>query len=446
MQSNFPYYSDYECYSKAVHRSGAGPSDTQGSSAHGRHCRDASRRLEGPGANALLDEPILPTLLRLTLPNLAAMLVTALVAIAETVYVGVLGTTPLAALALVFPMVMLMQMLSAGSMGGGVSSAISRALGAGDLKRAEALAVHALLIGAGAGAVFSVLFLAFGAPIFGALGGTDAVLAEALAYANVALAGAIVIWLVNTLASIVRGAGNMRVPSLALLAASLLQIVLGGTLGLGLGPVPRLGLAGVAAGLVIAYGLGALFLLWYLRSGRARITLAFGGARIEREMFLDILKVGAVASFSPLQSVLTVLILTRLVAGFGTDALAGYGIGARLEFLLVPIVFAVGVASVPMVGMAIGAGDVPRARRVAWTAGAVAAPWLVPSAWSWRRRRSCGLASSRRIPAWSRRPTSTCAGRGRGSPSWASAWPSTSPRRARAGCSPRWRLVPCVWW
>jgi len=324
-------------------------------------------------ANALLDAPILPTLLKLTAPNLAAMLVTAMVAIAETVYVGILGTTPLAAIALVFPMIMLMQMLSAGSMGGGVSSAISRALGAGDIARAQSLAVHALVIGAGAGAVFSVVFLAFGGMIFRGLGASGAVVAEALAYANVALAGTIVIWLINTLASIVRGTGNMRVPSLTLLAASLIQIVLGGSLGLGVGPIPRLGLAGVAAGLVIAYGLGALFLLWFLHSGRARIALALGGAGIEREMFLDILKVGAVASFSPLQSVLTVLILTRLVAGFGTEALAGYGIGARLEFLLVPIVFAVGVACVPMVGMAIGAGDVARARRVAWTAGAVAA-------------------------------------------------------------------------
>jgi putative MATE family efflux protein len=324
-------------------------------------------------ANALVDAPILPTLLRLTAPNLAAMLVTALVVIAETAYVGILGTTPLAAIALVFPMIMLMQMLSAGSMGGGVSSAISRALGAGDVGRAQALAVHAMAIGVAAGALLSVLFVAFGAPIFRALGGSGAVLADALAYANVALAGTIAIWLVNTLASIVRGTGNMRVPSLTLLAASLVQIVLGGTLGLGLGPVPRIGLAGVAAGLVIAYGLGALYLLWFLRSGRARITLSFSGARIEREMFLDILRVGAVASLSPLQTVVTVLILTRLVAGFGTEALAGYGIGARLEFLLVPIVFALGVACVPMVGMAIGARDVARARRVAWTAGAVAA-------------------------------------------------------------------------
>jgi len=91
----------------------------------------------------LVSGPILPALLRLTLPNLAAMLVLALVSIFETVYVGILGTTPLAAIALVFPLIMLMQMLSAGAMGGGVSSAISRALGAGDLARAEALALHA---------------------------------------------------------------------------------------------------------------------------------------------------------------------------------------------------------------------------------------------------------------------------------------------------------------
>jgi putative MATE family efflux protein len=323
-------------------------------------------------AKALLCEPILPTLLRLTLPNLAAMLVTALVAICETAYVGILGTTELAAIALVFPMVMLMQMLSAGAMGGGVSSAISRALGAGAEARAEALARHAVAIGALAGLCFSATFLAFGSPLLRALGGRGPVLKEALAYANIALTGAVLTWLLNTLASIIRGTGNMRVPSLALLAASSLQIGLGGTLGLGLGPFPRLGLAGVATGLIAASASSTLFLLWFLCSGRARVTLTLGGVPLRREMFFDILKVGAVSAVGPLQVVLTVLILTRLVAGFGTAALAGYGIGARLEFLLVPIVFAIGVAGVPMVGMAIGAGNVGRARRVAWTAAGVA--------------------------------------------------------------------------
>jgi putative MATE family efflux protein len=332
----------------------------------------SAARVEG----ALVTGPILLSLLQLTLPNLAAMLVVALVAIFETVYVGILGTTPLAAIALVFPLIMLMQMLSAGAMGGGVSSAISRALGAGDLVRAEALALHAVVIGAAAGLAFSAIFVAFGTPILRMLGGAGAVFGEALVYSNIALAGAILTWLVNTFASVLRGTGNMRVPALTLLAASGLQIVLGGGLGLGIGPIPRFGLAGVATGLIVAYALAALFLFWFLRSGRGRLRLKFGAATLQREMFFDILKVGTVSSLNSFQVVLTVLILTRLAAGFGTEVLAGYGIGARLEFLLIPIVFAVGVASVPMVGMAMGARDIARARRVAWIAAGVAAGML----------------------------------------------------------------------
>src|SRR3954468_1784421 len=86
--------------------------------------------------NYLLTSPILPTLLKLALPNAIAMFGTALVAVAETSYIGRLGVEPLAGIALVFPFVMLTQMMSAGAMGGGVSSAVSRALGSGDRERA----------------------------------------------------------------------------------------------------------------------------------------------------------------------------------------------------------------------------------------------------------------------------------------------------------------------
>jgi Na+-driven multidrug efflux pump len=86
-------------------------------------------------------------------------------------------------------------------------------------------------------------------------------------------------------------------------------------------------------------------------------------------MLADILKVGAISCFSPLQSVLTISIFTHLLAGFGTEILAGYGIGARLEFMLTSLAFAVGIASVPMIGMAIGAERVARARQVALIAG-----------------------------------------------------------------------------
>ena len=339
----------------------------------------------------LLSGPILPTLLRFALPNMAAMLATALAAIAETGFVGSMGVSSLAGMALVFPMVMLQQMLSAGAMGGGVSSAVSRALGAGDTARANALAVHAMWIGLAAGLLSTAAMLAFGPALYALLGGHGEALAQAVAYSNVAFLGAVGIWLLNTCASVIRGSGNMRVPSATLLVVAAAQVLVGGACGLGWFGLPRGGMAGLALGQVVAYLGGGLFLLAYLRGGRARLKLAFAVTPLQGELLRDILRVGAVACLAPLQTVLTILVLTGLVAHFGADALAGYGIGTRLEFLLVPIAFAVGVASVPLVGMAIGAGDVARARRVAWTAAAVALVGLglmgvvlalLPGAWS----------------------------------------------------------------
>jgi putative MATE family efflux protein len=310
------------------------------------------------------------------LPNMLAMLATALAAIAETAYVGSLGTASLAAMALVFPMVMLQTMLSGGAMGGGISSAVSRALGAGQPERANALAVHAMWIGVAAGVVFMVLMLLFAPSLFAALGGQGEALKQAVIYANVAFLGSIFTWLVNTFSSVIRGAGNMRVPSATLLMVAVIQVLVGGALGLGWGPFTRLGMAGVAAGQVVANGLGAACLLVYLQSGKARVNLRLRQTPLQWPLARDILRVGAVACISPFQTVITILILTRLVSQFGTDALAGYGIGTRLEFLLVPIAFAVGVASVPLVGMAIGAGQVARARQAAWTAATLAAGLL----------------------------------------------------------------------
>jgi putative MATE family efflux protein len=320
--------------------------------------------------NGLLTAPILPTLLKLALPNSIAMFGSTLVAVAETSYIGRLGTEPLAGIALVFPFVMLTQMMSAGAMGGGVSSAISRALGAGNRDRAATLALHAAMIGACAGLFFTVMMLGFGRDFYSLLGGRGGVLEQSMQYSQVLFSGAISIWLVNTLASVVRGTGDMRLPSAVLIGTAIVQIAVGGGLGLGLFGLPKLGMRGVAAGQLTAFTLGAIYLAWYLASGRSRLKLNFAALKFQRDMFFDILKVGAISCLSPLQTVLTILIFTKILASFGTVTLAGYGMGSRLEFLLVPIAFAFGVASVPMVGMAIGAGLVTRARQVAWTAGA----------------------------------------------------------------------------
>jgi len=317
--------------------------------------------------------PILSTLLRLSAPNVLAMLMQVLVGIAETIYIGRLGTTPLAAMALVFPFLMLAQQLSAGAMGGGVSSAVSRALGAADLPRANTLALHAMAIGGLLGLIFTALMLMLGPVFYELLGGRGAVLDEAIRYSNVLFFSALLIWLSNTLASVLRGTGNMRIPSIGIFGAAVLQILLGGVLALGAGPIPSFGMVGVAYAYIVANALSVGFFMWYLFKGHSRLNLTLRTFSLQREMFTDILKVGAVSMISPLQSVLTIVIFTGFVARLGVLPLAGYSIGQRLEFLLIPISFGIGVASVPMVGMAVGARKIDRARSVAWTAGSASA-------------------------------------------------------------------------
>jgi putative MATE family efflux protein len=322
-----------------------------------------------PLKNALIDAPILSTLLRLAWPNVIALSAGTCVVIAETSYIGRIGVEPLAAMALVFPFVILTMTMSGGAMGGGVASAIARALGSGDVDRASTLASHALLIGLIFGLTFTVGILTFGPALLEVLGGRGEVLAHAMAYMQVFFSGAVLPWLMNSMAGVLRGTGNMKLPSLMILGAAVLQIICGGALGLGIGPIPQFGMRGVAAGALIAFSASIAVMTWYLFSGRARVAPKIAGLKIQWTMLADILKVGIISCFSPLQSVLTVSIFTHLLARFGTEVLAGYGIGARLEFMLTSLAFSFGIASVPMVGMAIGATRIARARKVALTAG-----------------------------------------------------------------------------
>ncbi len=325
----------------------------------------------------LLEGPIGPTLARLAAPNVIAMFVMAAMSIAEGFFAGQLGVTALAGLALVFPLVMLTQMMSAGAMGGAISSAIARALGGqGGAARTGGLALAAWMIAAAAAAFFAVLMALWGQSVFEALGGGEGAVAAALAYAAVFFPGCIALWLCHSSLSIMRGAGDMLTPSLFLLGVSLASIPLAGALALGWGPFPALGMAGLAAGPVAAYGVGAVLAVVYILAGRSGIAFGAGRARFERSMFADILRVGLTASLNAVQTVLTIVLMVGLVGRHGQDALAGYGLGARLEFLMVPIVFGIGSAMTAMVGANIGAGARQRALRIGWT-GASAAALLV---------------------------------------------------------------------
>ena len=167
-----------------------------------------------PSAERFLSAPIIPTLLRLSAPGLLLVVFQSLVSVGDTYFIGRLGTAPLAGLALVFPLIMLLQMTSAGAMGGGVSSAIARALGAGNAAAARRLVVHALVIASAMGIAFTLLILLFGRSLYGLLGGRGEILDHALAYSNTLFAGAIVVWIANTLSSVLHNNGNILLPTL----------------------------------------------------------------------------------------------------------------------------------------------------------------------------------------------------------------------------------------
>ncbi len=286
-----------------------------------------------PATRRLLDGPIAPTLLRLAAPNVIMLVAQVAISVLEAYYVGWLGADALAGVSVTFPLVMLMQTMSAGGMGGGVASAVARALGAG--RRADASTA-------------------------------------ALAYSNVIFAGAAAVWLFNILASAVRGTGNMLLPAGVVLGGSPFLVSLSPALIFGWGPFPRLGVTGAALAVVSYYVAGALVLFAYLASGRSLVRLA-PTLRFERELFAQILRVGAPSLVNNVMTNLTVVLLTALVGPFGTFALAGYGMGVRLEYLLIPLVFGFGSALVTMVGTNFGAGQAARARRVAWTGALIAA-------------------------------------------------------------------------
>jgi len=315
----------------------------------------------------LLEGRILPTLLRLSAPNVLNLLAIAGMITFDGLFLGRLGADALAGVSLAFPFVMLMQHTAASGMGGGVSSAIARALGAGKRDMADALVFHTFVLALGLGAVFSAVLLLAAPIVFGAMGGQGAVLSAAMDYANVAFFAAISICMLNLLGSAVRGTGNMALPAGVIVGSVLGHIVVSPLLIFGFGRIPGLGPAGAGWGLMMSFAVGGLMLFAYLRSPRSLVRLRFGGASLQWSLFADILKVGVPGLINVVITNLSVVVLTGIAGQLGQETALGYALGARLEYILIPLAFGFGTAIVAMVGTNWGGKQYQRAHRAAWT-------------------------------------------------------------------------------
>ena len=293
-------------------------------------------------SHPLLTAPIGPSLLKLAGPTTAVMVAQTFVAIAETFIFGRLGTPALAGFALVFPFMMMMTMMAAGGMGGGVAAAMARALGGGRIDDARALVLHALVLGAGLALLFTLLAWTAAPALYRLLGGEGQALDNALAYSHVLFSGSLVIWANFFLSALLRGGGDAATPGRYMLFSSLAQVPLSYVLALGIGDWPGLGMAGPAVSSLLTSTVSALLQARALWRGKLGFVPALRGIPLQGRLFWDILRVGLIASFSAFTANLTAMVVTGLVGRFGVAALAGYGIGVRLEFMLVPLAFGIG--------------------------------------------------------------------------------------------------------
>jgi len=325
-----------------------------------------------PRTRLLLEAPVGPTILRLALPNVVVMVVQASIGLIETYFVAKLGLDALAGMALVFPLFMLLQMVSAGAMGGGILSAVARALGAGHRDRANELVWYAVAITIGFGALTTAAALLYGPKLYALMGGRDGSLAAATTYSVLVFAGAIPLWLFNSFAAIIRGTGNMFFPAVVTTAGALILVPLSPLLIFGLGPFPQLGIAGGAVAVLLYYVIGCAIFAFYLWSGRGVLKPSLVPPKFVWAPMRDILRVGLTSSIVSLSTNVAIATATGLAGLVGPAAVAGYGTGARLEYLLVPLVFGLGAPVAAMVGTSIGAGRRDRALKVAWTGAAIA--------------------------------------------------------------------------
>jgi len=319
------------------------------------------------------------------------MVVQVFVAIAETWFIARLGADALAGFALVLPFLVLMHNTANGGMGGGVAAALARALGGGRLEDACALVLHALVLAVAFALAFAVLAWTIASALYRLMGGSGLALECALAFSDVVFSGAAVVWTSAFFSALLRGAGDAVTPGRYGLLMSIVYVPLAGVLTLGFGEQPGLGMVGPAVAGIVTMGGSTLLLARAVWRGKLGVVPRLDGVKLQRRLFGEILRVGVMSSFTTLVASLAALLMTGLVGRFGTDALAGYGIGLRLEYMVAPLAYGIGTGLTTMVGVASGALHWKRATRVAWSGGLLAfaaigaVGWtaaLLPETWS----------------------------------------------------------------
>lgn len=302
-----------------------------------------------------------PRLIRLAIPMAWGILTNMLFNLVDTFYIGRLGSVPLAAIGFTFPVVFVISGTAMG-MGIGISSVVSRAIGEGHHDRALALTTRGIVLVVLLAASFILLGLRFHDAVFRWLGAGDELIPLIRSYMIPWFAGALFLVIPMSGNSAIRATGDSLTPSLIMITAGCVNILLDPLLIFGLGPFPRLEMSGAALATVLAYFAACCASCWVLvrREKLFRFTILRAPGLLAS--WKTILFIGLPAVGTNLLVPLANGILTRIFAGFGPLAVAAFGVGTRIEALMMVASFALSTMMAPFVGQNEGAGRRDRVR------------------------------------------------------------------------------------
>ena len=312
----------------------------------------------------LVGAPLAPTMFRLAVPGVIGAVLISSPGLIEATFLKTTGADALAAVALVYPLIILMGMFSAGAFGGAVSGFTARAIGAGDYNEASAVMVCAVLISLVGGVLMWGLVVTLGPYLYEYASNSSDVVEAAIRYAALVFPVIPAYWLINMLASVLRGTGDMIRP--AWIAASLLLsytllafLIIPGQ-GASLNDAIEAAALAMGGSYLFALTLAIYFVSQKTQSVRFRI------AAFRTQTLILILKQGMLAASQSVMTIIYAMITTLIFSQFGTDWLAGFGLAVRLELIMVPVIFGIGASMIAIVGAYVGAGQRDLAISIAW--------------------------------------------------------------------------------
>jgi putative MATE family efflux protein len=303
----------------------------------------------------------------LAIPMMLEMSMESVFAVVDIAFVSQLGTDAIAAVGITEALVTVLYAVAVG-LGMGVTAMVSRRIGAKQTDAAASVTGQALWIGAVLSIVIGVSGVMYAEEMLTMMGASDSVVETGTGFTAVLLGGSASILYLFLLNAAFRGAGDAAVALRSLWLANGLNIILDPCLIFGLGPFPEMGVTGAAVATTIGRGTGVLYQLWYLFDGRGRLEFQFRHLRIIPELIsrMLIISIGGVGQF--LIATSSWIVVMRIVALYGSSAIAAYTIALRmLEFVWLPS-WGLGNAAATLVGQNLGANQALRAERSAWRA------------------------------------------------------------------------------